>query len=319
MESWERLIGINAAYVILDEFDTTKASIAYKAFIKLLGRLRVGTVRQMVIVSTPEGFGAMHRIFVDEADPKQKKLIQASTLDNHHLPEDYIETMRSQYPAELIEAYLNGKFVNLTQGSVYGNYDRSANDTSRVDDFVSDLHIGVDFNVGHMSAVVCLFKDQNLYAVKEFKDYFDTPALIEAIEDYAETRKQGNIYVYPDASGKNRATNDGSQTNHKLLRAAGFVVRVDSRNPKVQDRVNTVNSRFKAANNEVRLFVNISEAPELVKGLEQQSYDDNGKPDKSTGIDHQLDAFGYVVSYLMPILPNRHKKRSNFSNEPHAN
>jgi len=313
MESYDRLIGINAAWVIMDEFDTAKSELAYNAYIKLLGRIRVGNKRQMVIVSTPEGFKAFHRIFVEEKD-ENKRLIKAKTTDNHHLPVDYIKTMRSQYPKELIDAYLNGEFVNLTQGSVYSKYDRSRNDTFVVDDGQSELHVGIDFNVEHMSAVVCLFKDQKLYVVDEFKDYFDTPDLIEAILQRYDDRV---IYAYPDASGKNRSSNDASVTNHKLLRQANFKVRVNSRNPNVQDRINTVNARLRSADDDTHLFINSLKCPELVKGLEQQVYD-NGKPDKSQGIDHQLDALGYVVSFLLPLTFSR-KVRKTTSYVPHVN
>ncbi|MBE5650771.1 terminase, partial [Salmonella enterica subsp. enterica serovar Dublin] len=113
MENYQRLIGINAAWCVCDEFDTAKQETAYAAYMKLLGRLRRGNVRQLVIVSTPEGFKAMYQIFVTEAD-SSKRLIRAKTTDNYHLPADYVESMRSQYPEQLINAYLNGEFVNLT-------------------------------------------------------------------------------------------------------------------------------------------------------------------------------------------------------------
>ena len=58
MENWERLIGINAAWIICDEFDTSKTEIALKAYEKLLGRLRAGNTRQFIITTTPEGFRA---------------------------------------------------------------------------------------------------------------------------------------------------------------------------------------------------------------------------------------------------------------------
>jgi phage terminase large subunit len=93
MENVERLIGVNAAWIICDEFDTTKPELAYKAFIKLLGRLRAGSVRQFVITTTPEGFRAAYRIFIKEAD-SSKKLIQAKTTDNKYLPADFIETLK---------------------------------------------------------------------------------------------------------------------------------------------------------------------------------------------------------------------------------
>ena len=76
-----------------------------------------------------------------------KKLIRAKNTDNYHLPQAYIETIRSKYPAELIEAYLSGEFTNLTSGTVYTQYDRTRNDTSMEDDGASDIHIGIDFNI----------------------------------------------------------------------------------------------------------------------------------------------------------------------------
>ena len=57
MENYTRLIGVNAAWIVADEFDTTKQDVAIAAYHKLLGRLRAGFVRQFVIVSTPEGTG----------------------------------------------------------------------------------------------------------------------------------------------------------------------------------------------------------------------------------------------------------------------
>ena len=305
MEGYERLIGISASHVTLDEFDTAKTELAYNAYLKLLGRLRVGNVRQMIVVSTPEGFKAFYRIFVEENVPgtksaQSKRLIRAKTTDNYHLPEDYIETMRQQYPAELIDAYLNGEFVNLTQGMVYNHYDRSLHDTFANDTQADTLHIGVDFNVGKMSAVVGIFKDQKIYAVNEFKDYLDTPALIKAIE---ERYPKQEIIVYPDASGKNRASNDANTSNHKLLHQAGFKVRVNPRNPGVQTRVNTVQARLMSASGDTHLYVNVQVCPELVKGLEQQVYL-NGEPDKTHGTDHMLDALGYMVSFLLPLTVN---------------
>ncbi len=55
------------------------------------------------------------------------------------------------------------------------------------------------------------------------------------------------------------------------------------------------------ANGKRRLFVNIRNCPQLVKGLEQQGYDVTGAPDKASGLDHALDAAGYLVHFLFPI------------------
>ena len=305
METYERLIGINAAWVILDEFDTAKPEIAYNAYIKLLGRIRVGNVRQMVIVSTPEGYRAMYRIFVEEVS-EEKRLIRAKTTDNYHLPQDYINTMRSQYPAELIDAYLNGEFTNLTSGSVYTQYDRSLNDTAQEDPGVGDIHIGIDFNVSAMSAIACRILDQKAYAVDEFIGLFDTPELVKVLEEKYAGRK---VYVYPDAAGNQRKSVQASETDIKLLRQAGFVVRANSKNPGIMDRVNSLNSLFCNANGDRRCFVNTIKCPTLTKALEQQAYDENTKmPDKKNGHDNNgIDALGYLVSFLFPMSFTRRK------------
>ena len=305
MEGYERLIGINAAWVVMDEFDTAKAELAYNAYIKLLGRIRVGVIRQMVIVSTPEGYRAMYRIFIEEAG-EGKKLIKAKTTDNYHLPQDYIDTMRSQYPAELIDAYLNGEFTNLTSGTVYTQYDRTLNDTSTADDGQSDIHIGIDFNVGAMSAIACLIKDQKCYAVNEYVGLFDTPELVETLEDKYAGRK---VYVYPDAAGDARKSVQASVTDIKLLRQAGFTVRADSKNPAIMDRVNSMNSMFRNAQDERRLFVNTIRCPQLTKAVEQQAYDEQTKmPDKKNGHDNRgIDALGYLIAKLFPMRFTRRK------------
>ena len=305
MEGYERLIGVNAAWVIMDEFDTAKASLAYNAYIKLLGRIRVGNTRQMVIVSTPEGYRAMYRIFVTEAN-EDKRLIKAKTTDNHYLPQDYIDTMRSQYPPELIDAYLNGEFTNLTSGTVYTQYDRGYNDTDKVDDGRSDIHIGIDFNVGAMSATACLFKEQKLYVVDEYIGLFDTPELVETLERKYEGRK---VYVYPDAAGDARKSVQADTSDIKLLRAAGFNIRARTKNPGVQERVNTLNTRFKDADGVTRCYVNINKCPQLTAALEQQAYDENTRaPDKKNGHDNKgIDALGYLVHYLLPLSYTRRK------------
>ena len=303
MEGYERLIGINAAWVVMDEFDTAKADLAYQAYIKLLGRIRVGTVRQMVIVSTPEGFRAMYRIFIEEED-EDKRLIKAKTTDNYHLPQDYIDTMRSQYPPELIDAYLNGEFTNLTSGTVYTQYDRTLNDTSAVDDGISDIHIGIDFNVSNMSAVIHLVKDQKAFAIDEILEVFDTPELVGIIEERFRGR---NVYCYPDAAGNARKTVQASQSDINLLRQAGFYVRANSKNPAIMDRVNGMNTLFCNANGVRRYFVNTTKCPKYVKALEQQAYDEATKmPDKKNGHDNLgIDAAGYFTSYVFPVTASR--------------
>jgi hypothetical protein len=117
-ESWTRIIGLNLAWVLCDEIDTVAPSIASKAFPKILGRLRAGNVRQFGAASTPEGFRWMWNTFgSDDAQQRaDRKLIKMRTADNPHLPPDFIERLQANYDPQLLRAYLDGEFVNLTTG-----------------------------------------------------------------------------------------------------------------------------------------------------------------------------------------------------------
>lgn len=310
MENYTRLIGINAAWIVADEFDTTRQDVAMAAYHKLLGRLRAGIVRQFVIVSTPEGFRAMYQIFEMEKD-SQKRLIRAKTTDNHHLPPDFIDLLRSQYPANLIDAYLNGLFVNLTSGAVYKQFsrtDNASNETVQDDDV---LIIGMDFNVTKMAAVVYVKRlantdgnyNETIHAVDEFVDMFDTPDMIREIEErYPDHAARGRIEIYPDSSGKSRKTTDASESDISLLESAGFDVIYDSVNPPVKDRLVAMNKMMCNARGERHYFVNVEKCPTLAKCLEQQVFNDKGEPDKTAGVDHMNDAAGYPIAHLYPVV-----------------
>ncbi|MNT91284.1 hypothetical protein D3C72_2323520 [compost metagenome] len=76
----------------------------------------------------------------------------------------------------------------------------------------------------------------------------------------------------------------------------------------MKERVPAVNAQFssqKQVNGEwvaqQKLSVNIEKCPVLVKGLEQQGFGPDGKPDKTTGLDHCLDALGYFIAFMFPV------------------
>ena len=125
-ESWQRIIGINAAFILADEIDTVAPSICQRAFPKILGRLRAGNVRQFAAASTPEGYRWFWETFgSDEAKEKtDRKLIRMKSTDNPWLPEDFISRMQMNYDPNLLKAYLEGQFISLTTGAVFDRFDR---------------------------------------------------------------------------------------------------------------------------------------------------------------------------------------------------
>jgi hypothetical protein len=292
-ENWSRIIGLNLAWVLADEIDTVTPSIANKAFPKILGRLRSGNVRQFGAASTPEGFRWMWNTFgSDEAKQRpDRQLIKMRTADNPHLPPDFIERLEANYDPSLLRAYLDGEFVNLTTGQVYDRFDRAKHVTTTVPDITREpVRVGIDFNVGNMSAVIAVRLNNGLLVIDEIAGAHDTDALAQEIR---RRHPQQQIYIYPDASGGSRSTN-ASQTDIQILESYGMSNQSPRSNPPVRDRVAAVQALLQNGKGQVRLQV-AQGCRRVIECLELQCYNDKGEPDKDAGFDHMNDALGYLV------------------------
>jgi hypothetical protein len=292
-ENWSRIIGLNLAWVLADEIDTVTPSIANKAFPKILGRLRSGNVRQFGAASTPEGFRWMWNTFgSDEAKQRpDRQLIKMRTADNPHLPPDFIERLEANYDPSLLRAYLDGEFVNLTTGQVYDRFDRAKHVTATVPDITREpMRVGIDFNVGNMSAVIAVRLNNGLLVIDEIAGAHDTDALAQEIR---RRHPQQQVYIYPDASGGSRSTN-ASQTDIQILESYGMSNQSPRSNPPVRDRVAAVQALLENGKGQVRLQV-AQGCRRVIECLELQCYSDKGEPDKDAGFDHMNDALGYLV------------------------
>lgn len=290
----ERIVGYEVGYSLIDETDLLSTESMTEAFNKIIARNRKklpnGDSNKTDVVGTPEGFKWAYKFFVKEKK-ENRVIIKGKTVDNPFLPADYIDTLSDTYSPQQLAAYLNGEFVNLTSGNVYRQFDRKRNHSYRTVQPNDVLHIGMDFNITKMNAVVYV-KDGNVKtAVDEFVNAYDTPELAGLIKTKYPNR---NIVIYPDASGG--ARNSSGKSDHEILKKAGFVVRSLKKNPFVKDRVNAVNISFLDANGNTIHYVNTDNCPNYTEALEQQVYK-NGEPDKHSGFDHITEAGGYFIYY----------------------
>jgi len=306
MDKPANIIGFKIGHAMIDELDTLPIHKAEEAWQKIIARMRYkvqGVKNGIDVLTTPEGFRFCHKKFVQLPQENKELLnnygiVQASTYENEeNLPDDYIPSLKESYPAELIEAYIEGQFTNLTSGTVFRSYDRKRCDSKETIREKEPLFIGQDFNVQAMASAVFVQRKDGYHAVAELKDLFDTPDVNRIIKErWAD--KGHRIIVYPDATGANRKSVDASKSDISLLTQAGFAVRNNPRNPAPRDRILATNKAFEAG----KVKVNAKECPTIARCLEQQAYDDNGEPDKKSGFDHMNEAFSYFVAYEMPII-----------------
>lgn len=306
MENAHRIVGFDINHAQVDEIDTMKMDKASAAWLKIIARMSSVMpeypVNTVDFTTTPEGFNFVYDLFVAQVGAKPDmaqhySLTKASTKENaKNLPDDYIQKLYDTYPSNLVDAYIDGEFVNLTSGTVYYAYKRQQSNSSETIQPNETLYIGQDFNVGKMASTIYVKRFNEWHAVAELVDLFDTPDVIRVIKErWAD--KGHRIIMYPDASGKARKSNGASISDIALFQQAGFEVRVNSTNPAVKDRVLAMNKALESG----IVKVNAKECPVTARGLEQQAYDKNGEPDKSSGVDHQNDSTSYVIAYELPV------------------
>ena len=227
------------------------------------------------------------------------------------LPQDVIDSAMRQMSKQQFRQEFEASFETV-EGRVYPDFDRSLNGTDmtieKADMIIAKangvngaqevaLHVGMDFNVNKMSAVVHVIIDGKPYAVDELMGLRDTPAMVVAIMDRFPGRR---VMIYPDASGDHADTRRAGETDISLLEAE-FIVIADAANPRIRNRVNSVAAMIMSAAGDRRYRVNADMCPATVDALERQLWGKDGKPDKAHDKDHPNDALGYFIYSRYPI------------------
>jgi PBSX family phage terminase large subunit len=309
MDNPETIVGYEVFYSIIDECDILKADKMEIAYNKIMARNRQkhpdGLKNQLDVVGTPEGYKWFYKRFITEFRPETDLLVKASTYENKHLPAEYITNLEQQYPPNLLKAYLNGEFVNLNSANIYTYFDRKTHHKSiKLLDY-EVIHFGQDFNYNGSISTLFVIRDNIPYMFAEVVSK-DTYGVVSTLKDMFPNRR---LCCYPDASGNAHKTN-ATKTDIEILRQGGITVYVNNKNPRVQDRVNSVQALF----SHNKLFIDVNNCPKTAEALEQQSYTENGEPEKFSGsatIDDFTDSLGYFVYYKYPLL-DRTVKQSTF-------
>jgi hypothetical protein len=310
MEKPETIVGFKIGHALIDELDVMPLKKAQTAWRKIIARMRYnvpGLMNGIDVTTTPEGFKFVYQQFVKAIRDKPELaslygLIQASTFDNElNLPDDYIPSLMASYPPALIDAYLRGKFTNLTSGSVYADFDRALNHTNEIILPGEPLMVGLDFNVQNMTACINVVREGLPRTLAERVQVRDTPAMAKILkEDFKDKGHQ--VKIFPDASGQNTSSKNASESDLSILRQAGFLLEVNHSNPAVKDRVNAYNGMILNAQGERRWKINTDQCPTTTEALEQQVWGADGQPDKKSGHDHPNDANGYFLVKRYPIV-----------------
>ena len=295
-ESSLRGVGLN--FLILDEFQDINKTAWYEVLRPTLS----DTEGHALFCGTPRGFGNWsYDLYKMGENNKDWKSFQYTTLEGEQVSEDEIEQAKQDLDLRTFQQEYEATFVNYS-GMIYYNFSRDKNIIEKYNKNTGVLHIGLDFNVDPMTAVVCIIENDRIFMIDEIQIYSSNTN--EMCDEIKTRYKNKQIIVYPDPSARQRKTSAGGLTDLSILKNNGFDVRCRSTAPLVRDRINAVNSKLKNVNGKNSLFI-VKFCKNAIKSIERQIYKEGTHiPDKDSGFDHMNDALGYLVEYNFPLRRN---------------
>lgn len=299
-ENRDSLRGVSLASLVLDEF----AFMQKEVWTEVLRPATSDQQAPVLFITSPSGWNWAKDLY-DYAMGGTDENWQAwtfTTADGGNVKEEEIEAAKRELPLKTFQQEYLASFTTLAN-RVYSNFDRVKN---VAEDLIkaaetAELYCGIDFNVTPITCVIgCKVGDQ-LHILDEIAiDNSNTTELSLEIKKRYPNHK---IRAYPDPAGRARKTSAaGGVTDFTILEEAGFSVIAPAKHPAVADRINEVQAMLCNAVGERRLFIH-PKCTFMIKCLDGLTYKkDTSQPDKSMGLDHMVDALGYLVHSEFPII-----------------
>ncbi len=280
-------------FVVLDEF----ADMQPETWSEVIRPSLSDRQGNSLFIGTPKGRNHFYDLWATGLTAQDGwDSFQYTTIDGGNVPAEEIEQARMDLDERTFNQEYCAEFVTYS-GLIYYAFSRELS-VQPIEDTGGTLHIGMDFNLDPMSAVICLRHGQDLLAIDEIVMYgSNTDEMVAEIKDRYPDR---HCIIYPDPASRQRKTSAGGRTDLSILQNAGFSVKAKKAHPLVRDRINAVNSRLLSGDGERHLFVS-PKCKQTIKSLERQTYKEGTSIPNKDGFDHMNDALGYLVEYLFPI------------------
>lgn len=297
--------GPNLAWMAINECSL----ISKPTFDAAIARVRVkgAPLRQIAMSGTPEEFNWIYEYFVE--DPRaDTDLIFGDMRLNFHNADDYAQMLIESYDKVMVEAYVEGKFVNLTGNRALYAFDRMKHvkPVERIED--AEVWVTMDFNVTPMSAVLWNpmpsynRKGGWLRAFDEIKiNSSNTYEFSNTLRQKLGTQRDG-IAIFPDPTGKNKSTKTKDKSDFDILRQYGFDdIRAKSK-LSVRDCLNAANNLLDkdAIIIDPKCKNFIADCEQVI--IKPGTFDIEKKDLRRT---HWLDGFKAMADYEFPVVKSR--------------
>ena len=284
---------LNLGWFYIDQAEEVEES----DFLDLVGRLRHPVSKQFGFLTVnPDGHNWIWKNFFDTNHPKYKG-INSITSDNPYLPDDYIQSLLTNYPKDWLDKFFYGSH-EVKSGIIFSEY----TDDLQVDPFIIPTHWikarGMDWGVDKpcTKVSVALGDDGVFYVFDCYGMAGLTP------EEHAENileRDKGIAYQFTKMDSTAWSRNAVSKEISKLSVAMQFTKAGLAMSPATRDWTGSViymKSMMKQG--KVRFFRGCCDA--LIEEMKMYKWGRPvaGKETPAVGSDHFCDSARYIIFAL---------------------
>ena len=293
-EKPDNLRGRSLDFVVMDEFADMRKEAWFEVIRPSLSDRQGGAL----FIGTPRGRNHFYDLYGKGVDGDDGwSAHQYTTIEGGNVPSGEIESAKADLDERTFQQEYLAAFVNYS-GIIYYGFKREESVARHTDD-IGVIHVGMDFNIDPMSAVLMSRHGDTLHVFDEIVLFgSNTDEMVDEIRQ--RYGRQSRVIIYPDPASRQRKTSAGGRTDLSILQNAGFEVRAKTAHSQIRDRINAVNARLCSSDGKRRLYVD-PKCKKVIESLERHTYKEGTSQPEKDGFDHMNDALGYAVDYLFPI------------------
>ena len=300
-DNYDALRGGKYNFLVMDEC----ADINKETWFNVLRPTLSDMQGNALFIGSPKGRNWFYDLWVQGGSTDDWASFQFTTLQGGNVPAEEVEAAKRDLDSRTFRQEYEGQFEDYAGVIFYAFTEENIVKCEGWEDPRLPLHIGIDFNVSPISAVVGVYRDDVYHVFDEIEIYSSNTN--ELAQELKQRYPGRYIFAYPDSTGRRMNTNSGGISDHIILQNAGFKLQVDNINPPVADAISAVNSMLCSTDSTRRLLID-PKCRRLREVMIKWSYKEGTRqPDKDSGLDHLADCIRYVCYRLNP-------PRQEFSN-----
>jgi len=269
--------------------------------------------------STPNGFDWFYDLYQSAQGNDEWAVFHSPSTACFWWTETEIESTKKTMSEAEFAQEIRAEFRDLTRGKAYKNYSQQNHSTHNPLAVAGlkwnpmlPIHVGMDFNLSPMAWTLAQKRHNRMHFEDEvWIQRSDTAEAALVLCDKVSGHKPGIILVGDSTSRAGQRAAAGKSDYDILCEVLDFrgikwTNLTPSENPRVKDRVNTVNARLRSASGEVFVTVNPESCPMLHRDFERVAWkvhNDGVLLDQKTDpmLTHSSDGAGYLICQVLPI------------------